>query len=248
MCETRGCELTNTKTPIIRSLFGTDFSKWPGDTVASFHSGSVSSAITCTDIRQEDIFGAPRSVFSFEGTRPYVRDEIVDSIGILSYSDGLAWGYSLTGAIINGVTYGTVLDVKERSSLVPAMYALYPNYPNPFNPTTYIQFTIAESRMVSLKIYDILGREIATLVHEKKNAGNYTVQWNAGSYPSGVVLLQNTSRDVCPDEENDFAKMIARMTQILLRYWNTPRVDALCLRSLLFFKNLHPCYPDFTPP
>jgi hypothetical protein len=44
--------------------------------------------------------------------------------------------------------------------------------------------------MVSLKIYDILGRELATLAHEKKNAGNYTVQWNAGSYPSGVYFYR----------------------------------------------------------
>jgi hypothetical protein len=167
-----------------------DFSTRPGDTVASFHSGSVASAIICTDIRQQDVLGAPRSVFSFEGTRPYVRDEITDSIGILSYSDGLAMGYSLTGAIINGVTYGTVLDVKERSAQAPATYALYQNYPNPFNPTTHIHFTVAEPRLVSLEIYDVLGRKIAALVHEKKNAGSYTVQWDASSYPSGVYFYR----------------------------------------------------------
>ncbi|GEM_PF-1424201 len=167
-----------------------DFSKKAGDTVAIFHLGSETSAIRCTDIRREDIFGAPRSIFSFEDLALYGRDQVVDSVGILGYTDRLAWGYSLIGAIIDGVTYGTVLAVKEHPAETPVSFALYQNYPNPFNPTTRFQFTLAESRLVSLKVYDVLGREIATLVHEKKNAGNYSLQWYAGSYPSGVYFYR----------------------------------------------------------
>ncbi|MCY7360510.1 MAG: T9SS type A sorting domain-containing protein, partial [Ignavibacteria bacterium] len=64
------------------------------------------------------------------------------------------------------------------------------NYPNPFNPTTNLEFGISELGFVSLKVYDVLGIEVATLVNEKKNAGSYTVQWNAADYPSGIYFYK----------------------------------------------------------
>ena len=64
------------------------------------------------------------------------------------------------------------------------------NYPNPFNPSTKIKFEIKDSRFTILKIYDILGKEIETLVNEKLSPGTYEVNWNASQYPSGVYFYR----------------------------------------------------------
>ena len=64
------------------------------------------------------------------------------------------------------------------------------NHPNPFNPTTNIEFRIAHSGFVSLKIYDVLGREVRTLVNEVKQPGSYEVRFDAGELSSGVYFYR----------------------------------------------------------
>jgi hypothetical protein len=71
---------------------------------------------------------------------------------------------------------------------IPTEYNLYQNYPNPFNPTTTIKYSVKEAGMVTLKVYDILGKEITTLVNEIKSPGEYTVTFNASSLPSGIYF------------------------------------------------------------
>ena len=75
----------------------------------------------------------------------------------------------------------------------PVDYSLEQNYPNPFNPTTQINYSIREAGLVQLKIYDILGKEIANLVNENKETGNYIVDFNAAELPSGVYIYQLTT-------------------------------------------------------
>jgi hypothetical protein len=74
---------------------------------------------------------------------------------------------------------------------------LQQNYPNPFNPSTSIRFSVAQSGHVSLKVYNVLGVEVASLVNEQKGAGTFSVKWNAGGLPSGMYLyrLSETSDD-----------------------------------------------------
>jgi hypothetical protein len=67
---------------------------------------------------------------------------------------------------------------------------LIQNYPNPFNPVTNIKYQIGENSFVTLKIFDVLGREVAVLVNENLKAGQYQVDWNAGDYPSGVYFYR----------------------------------------------------------
>jgi hypothetical protein len=67
------------------------------------------------------------------------------------------------------------------------------NYPNPFNPTTTISFTIPSTSNVSLKVFNILGKEVATLVNESKSAGNYSINFNASGLSSGVYFYQLTT-------------------------------------------------------
>jgi hypothetical protein len=80
--------------------------------------------------------------------------------------------------------------VRQPDGGVPSASMLFQNYPNPFNPTTEIGFQITDSRWVTLKVYDVLGREVATLVNEVKEPGTYTVQWEASGVASGVYMYQ----------------------------------------------------------
>ncbi|MEI7906929.1 MAG: T9SS type A sorting domain-containing protein, partial [Bacteroidota bacterium] len=73
---------------------------------------------------------------------------------------------------------------------LPMQYSLSQNYPNPFNPATKIEFTIPNSSVVSLSVFDIFGREIETLLKQKLSAGSYTCYWNADHYPSGVYFYR----------------------------------------------------------
>ncbi len=72
-------------------------------------------------------------------------------------------------------------------------YELLPNYPNPFNPTTNISYQIKDNGLVTLKIYDILGKEVATLVNEVQSAGIFNVQWNASTFSSGTYFYKLTA-------------------------------------------------------
>lgn len=79
--------------------------------------------------------------------------------------------------------------VREVSSL-PKEFALQQNYPNPFNPTTSINYDLPVSSIVTLQIYDVSGREIATLVNEQQNAGIYNVQFHGSNIASGVYFYR----------------------------------------------------------
>jgi flagellar hook assembly protein FlgD len=64
------------------------------------------------------------------------------------------------------------------------------NFPNPFNPTTTIKYALPQATKVNIKIYDILGREVETLINEIQNAGTYSVNWDASNFPSGVYFYK----------------------------------------------------------
>jgi len=83
------------------------------------------------------------------------------------------------------VDYSDVVSVVTE---VPIVYSLGQNYPNPFNPSTIITYSIPQKSNVSLKIYDVLGKEIATLVNEQKDVGSYKVQFDAAKLSSGVYV------------------------------------------------------------
>ncbi|MBU1423492.1 MAG: T9SS type A sorting domain-containing protein, partial [Bacteroidetes bacterium] len=82
------------------------------------------------------------------------------------------------------------VSVNEIGSGIPDDYSLSQNYPNPFNPTTTINFSIPKSGLVTLKVYNILGQEVASLVNEEMKAGNYRVNFNANGLASGVYFYK----------------------------------------------------------
>jgi hypothetical protein len=85
--------------------------------------------------------------------------------------------------------------VEPVKSEAPEEYKLYQNYPNPFNPNTIIRFKIKDSKYVSLKIYDVQGKEIATLVNENLKAGTYEMEFNAKGLSSGIYYYRLTAGD-----------------------------------------------------
>lgn len=85
--------------------------------------------------------------------------------------------------------------VNEELGFIPQKFQLYQNYPNPFNSQTIISFDIIEYGIVTIKIYDIIGREIATLLNENKYPGSYTVHWNAEGLPTGVYFCRFTTKN-----------------------------------------------------
>jgi ELWxxDGT repeat protein len=111
-----------------------------------------------------------------------------------------------------GVTYGTALwkidagttGVDDPRSSGPSGFTLDRNYPNPFNPSTNISFTVPVTSHVSLKVFDALGREVATLVSGEMTAGSYTRQWQAAGFPSGVYFYSLQANAIRAGEASPF--------------------------------------------
>jgi hypothetical protein len=89
-----------------------------------------------------------------------------------------------------GTIVATVSGISQEGSIVPSEYGLKQNYPNPFNPSTSIKFSIPQGSFVTLKIFNLLGQEAASLVNGELQAGNYTYDWNAQDLNSGVYFYR----------------------------------------------------------
>jgi hypothetical protein len=93
-------------------------------------------------------------------------------------------------SIRTGYATAPVTSIREFSGNSPAVFTLAQNYPNPFNPVTNIEFQIPGSKFVILKIFNVLGEEVANLVNEAKPAGRSTVTWNAAGFSNGVYFYR----------------------------------------------------------
>ncbi len=112
-----------------------------------------------------------------------------EEFGKLSDDHNEGFTDNLMGCIINNVLYGdTLITGIEKNEINIGSYSLLQNYPNPFNPTTNIVYQIKEKGFVSLKVFDILGREVSQLVNETKEPGEYIVTFNASNPANGTVL------------------------------------------------------------
>ncbi|MCL6100627.1 MAG: family 16 glycosylhydrolase [Bacteroidetes bacterium] len=126
------------------------------------------------------------------------KTALVKTIDNINVTDGLIeihFAAQVGEPLINGIVVDQIsTDVKE-GKLLPTNFKLEQNYPNPFNPATVIGYRLASSGNVSLKVYDSLGREVATIVDEEKSQGNYEVTFNVEtrrgeSLPSGVYIYR----------------------------------------------------------
>ena len=105
-----------------------------------------------------------------------------------SRSGATIWAVRSNGGISR---YGApIIGVNPISTETPSNYSVSQNYPNPFNPTTKINFALPKSGLVTLKVYDVVGKEVATLVNEVKNVGTYSVDFNASNLSSGIYFYK----------------------------------------------------------
>jgi hypothetical protein len=95
------------------------------------------------------------------------------------------------------ITYTLATKVELINTSKPLNFQLDQNYPNPFNPTTKIHYSIPRSEFVSLKVFDLLGKEVITLVNQNQDAGNYETLFNSGHLTSGIYLYQLQAGNFC---------------------------------------------------
>jgi len=133
--------------------------------------------------------GAPAGTYTYNAYVGYYPGTISDSDSFTftksATGDGGAWigDWTTSGEYFEG----------EFGVATPAEFALLCNYPNPFNPTTTINFSLGSAGIVQLKVFDIFGREVATLVNGYRDAGGHSVTFNASGLASGVYIVQLNS-------------------------------------------------------
>lgn len=155
------------------------------------------------------------TVFSITRNR---LDSLVNSWGTVNIGDSLRlkWGirsYTMLDSLSSQnnflITFiRTVIGIQQISSNIPERYFISPNYPNPFNPETNIKFGLPAHSSVKLVIFDILGKEVVTLINGKLDAGEYNAQWDASSYSSGIYIYKIEAFDIKGNKFTETRKMV----------------------------------------
>lgn len=112
-----------------------------------------------------------------------VKLDLKNNIYVTGISSGINSAYDFAT-----IKYSQTTDIVRTSNNIPDDFYLNPNFPNPFNPSTNLEFGISRSGFVSLKVYDLLGNEVITLVNEIKSPGIYNVKFDGSSLPSGIYF------------------------------------------------------------
>jgi hypothetical protein len=163
-------------------------------------------SIDCIEIYSNNIFAGTRlnNIFTHSiylstnnGTSWTPKNQGFDSVPTIS--DFLILNnYIFAGTSGEGVwrrLFSDILGIKQVFEIIPAHFLLEQNYPNPFNPSTNIRYQIQKAGMVKISVYNMLGKEIETLVNEKHSPGTYEVSWVGTGYPSGVYFYKLIAGD-----------------------------------------------------
>ncbi|MBI4427716.1 MAG: T9SS type A sorting domain-containing protein, partial [Ignavibacteriales bacterium] len=119
-----------------------------------------------------------------------------DLYGVSFVDAHIGWAVGVGGVILHTGKDSVFTSVAELvGAPTPASFKLIQNYPNPFNPSTEIQFSLPQRNHVTLTVFDLLGREVATLVSEELSAGSYSARWDATGFPSGVYFCRLQAGD-----------------------------------------------------
>ncbi len=145
---------------------------------------STNSSFSSLVVDQSSITGTSYTVSNLHTTTTYYwQVNATNTGGTSSYSS--TWSFTTAGPTL----------VEQIGSELPHQNDLYQNYPNPFNPTTTIEFSLPRSGYTTLKVFNTLGEEVATLVAENVSAGRYKVEWNADGLASGIYLYRLQARE-----------------------------------------------------
>ncbi len=183
-----------------------DLNAEPGDTILSYR---FSTYAPYTVLAEGDttIFQHPSLFKTFDSNSLVeYQYKLAADFGLISIYNYFDFGSDiklLRGAVVNNIIYGdtTVTAIKGNPEVL-SKYYLGQNYPNPFNPVTNIEYSIPNiistgggNPLVTLRVYDVLGREAAVLVNEEKPAGRYTVLFDGSRLASGVYYYQMKAGD-----------------------------------------------------
>ena len=178
--------------------------------------GNAAGAIVYALVNSEDVAGFgitdENGSFAIEELAPGSYTLVVNKVNFVSPASAKAssvFNSAIDANVPPATAFLTISPVvftavaEEGSST--SGFVLEQNYPNPFNPTTNFAFRISNFGFISLKVFDVLGREVASLVQGQKEAGSYSVQWNASDLPSGIYLYRlsvvpSARRDLVPTE------------------------------------------------
>ncbi|MDD3558249.1 MAG: S8 family peptidase [Melioribacteraceae bacterium] len=182
-----------------------DFSA-PGQLIAAAHSSTASlNPATILDDKTVLMQGTSMSAPHFTGVVALLLEqnpnlsyeEVFEVLKNTSITDDITgtvpnneFGY---GRIDAYAALQTLITSVEDDDIIPVEFKLSQNYPNPFNPSTTIEYSLPTNELVKIKVYDILGNEITTLVNDTKSAGKYRVSFDASNLSSGVYFYQITA-------------------------------------------------------
>ena len=128
------------------------------------------------------------------GTEPSYPINVVSFVSQYSFSTPPNNGYEISPRSASDISHSTGVQQEIRS--IPVAYELFQNYPNPFNPTTTIEYALPLRSTVTVKVYSILGQEVATLINSEQAAGQHQTTWNASNVASGMYFLRISAQSI----------------------------------------------------
>ena len=182
-----------------------DFGRNPGDTLVKIpwqaYPGLFERLTIFRKSFEDTIFGKVWKIYSFRTTfyDYFFEDNLVaDSLGVIYIAEGCLYTcppvfHMVIGAEVGGKKYGTLVGIDNKDIVAPIIFSLSQNYHNPFNQTTTISFGISEKSFVTLKVYDVLGREVAAIVDQELAPASYTKAFDGSRLSSGVYVCRLTA-------------------------------------------------------
>jgi len=167
-------------------------------TFSSWTCGPVTLSGTIS-IEKEPGWPISERQFTIENTLDVPGDQTMTINGTFSETGDEAsgtWSADMYGTTCSGNWGPIILSVQEVGGGIPERFVIEQNYPNPFNSNTTIQFALPRTLHVSIKVYNVLGSEVVTLVDERLPPGQYKTTWNAADFASGVYLYRIQAGDI----------------------------------------------------